>query len=65
MEELPLAEDDLTFEKNGIEIVVDAMSLQYMDDAEIDYTSDFTSSQFVIKNPSAKSSCGCGSSFTV
>ena len=65
LEELPLAEDDLTFEKNGIEIVVDAMSLQYMDDAEIDYTSDFTSSQFVIKNPNVKASCGCGSSFTV
>ena len=65
LEELPPAEDDLTFEKNGIEIVVDAMSLQYMDDAEIDYNSDFTSSQFVIKNPNVKASCGCGSSFTV
>ena len=65
LEPLPPAEDDFTFEKDGIQVVVDGMSMQYLSEAEIDYKSDFTSSQFIIRNPNVKASCGCGSSFTV
>ena len=65
LEELPPAEDDFTFEKDGVGIVIDSISMQYMNEAEIDYTNDLTSAQFVIKNPNVKASCGCGSSFTI
>lgn len=65
LEPLPPAEDDFTFEKDGIQVVVDVMSMQYLSDAEIDYKNDFASSQFIIRNPNVKASCGCGSSFTV
>jgi iron-sulfur cluster insertion protein len=65
LEPLPPAEDDFTFEKDGIQVVVDGMSMQYLSEAEIDYKNDFTSSQFIIRNPNVKASCGCGSSFTV
>jgi iron-sulfur cluster insertion protein len=55
-------EDDIVIEN----LVVDAMSMQYFDNATIDYTSDkLKGSQFVISNPNAKSTCGCGSSFSV
>lgn len=57
-------EDDFVMEKNGIRVLVDAMSMTYLEGAEIDFKKDFTSSQFVIKNPNAKSTCGCGSSFS-
>jgi iron-sulfur cluster insertion protein len=45
--------------------LVDAMSMQYLQGANIDYQDDLTGSQFVISNPNAKSTCGCGSSFSV
>ena len=55
-------EDDLIIDN----LIVDAMSMQYFDNATIDYTSDkLKGSQFVISNPNAKSTCGCGSSFSV
>jgi iron-sulfur cluster insertion protein len=55
-------EDDFVIDK----LVVDAMSMQYFDNATIDFTSDkLKGSQFVISNPNAKSTCGCGSSFSV
>ena len=55
-------EDDFVIEN----LVVDALSMQYFDNATIDYTSDkLKGSQFVISNPNAKSTCGCGSSFSV
>jgi len=55
-------EDDFVIEN----LVVDAMSMQYFDNATIDYTTDkLKGSQFVISNPNAKSTCGCGSSFSV
>jgi iron-sulfur cluster insertion protein len=57
--------DDLIFDKNGIEVVIDALSLSLLSDAVIDYTQDLTSSQFVIKNPNATASCGCGNSFSL
>ncbi len=46
-------------------VVVDAMSMQYLQGAQIDYTEDLNGSQFTIKNPNAQSTCGCGSSFSV
>ena len=46
-------------------VVVDSMSMQYLQGAQIDYTEDLNGSQFTIKNPNAQSTCGCGSSFSV
>ena len=60
-----VAEDDIKVEKNGVTLLVDAMSFQYLVGAEIDYTEDVQGSQFVIRNPNAKTTCGCGSSFSI
>ena len=57
------AEDDTTMHKNGVTLLVDPMSYQYLVGAEIDYTEGLEGSQFIIKNPNATSTCGCGSSF--
>ena len=57
-------EDDTSLQKNGVTLLVDPMSYQYLVGAEIDYTEGLEGSQFVIKNPNATSTCGCGSSFT-
>jgi iron-sulfur cluster insertion protein len=59
------AEDDYDVEANGIHVLVDAMSLQYLNNATVDYKDELMGSQFVISNPNAKTSCGCGSSFGV
>jgi iron-sulfur cluster insertion protein len=59
------APDDAVMEKNGVTLLIDPMSYQYLVGAEIDYTEGLEGSQFVIKNPNAKSTCGCGSSFSV
>ncbi len=58
-------EDDTVMEKNGVKLLIDPMSYQYLIGAEIDYTEGLEGAQFVIKNPSATSTCGCGSSFSV
>jgi iron-sulfur cluster insertion protein len=58
-------EDDTTMQKNGVSLVIDAMSYQYLVGAEIDYKEDINGAQFVIKNPNASTTCGCGSSFSV
>ena len=58
-------EDDFEFSKNGITIVIDAMSMQYMIGAVIDYKEEMMGSSFVIQNPNAESTCGCGSSFSI
>ncbi len=58
-------EDDFVIEKEGVEILVDSMSYQYIAGATVDYKDDLTGSQFVIQNPNAQSTCGCGSSFSV
>ena len=57
-------EDDTSFEKHGVTLLVDSMSFQYLVGAEIDYKEDINGSQFVIKNPNATTTCGCGSSFS-
>lgn len=58
------SDDDTVMQKNGVTLLVDPMSYQYLVGAEIDYTEDLEGSQFVIKNPNATSTCGCGSSFS-
>mgnify|MGYP000893369504 FL=1 len=58
------ADDDTVIEKNGVTLLVDPMSYQYLVGAEIDYSEGLEGSQFVIKNPNASSTCGCGSSFS-
>jgi len=57
-------EDDAVMEKNGVTLVIDPMSYQYLVGAEIDYQESIEGAQFVIKNPNAQSTCGCGSSFS-
>jgi iron-sulfur cluster insertion protein len=58
-------EDDTTMMKNGVTLLIDSMSYQYLVGAEIDYKEDLEGAQFVIKNPNATTTCGCGSSFSV
>ena len=58
-------EDDFTIDRPGVTILVDSMSMQYLQGATIDYKEDLMSSSFVISNPQAVSTCGCGSSFSV
>lgn len=58
-------EDDARIDKAGVTLLVDPMSFQYLAGAEIDYQEGLDGAQFVIKNPQAKSTCGCGSSFSV
>ena len=58
-------EDDFDLEFEGIHLLIDAMSSQYLQGAEVDYTESLQGSQFSIKNPQAQTSCGCGSSFSV
>lgn len=57
-------EDDFTIEKDGIVLLVDSMSSQYLTGARIDYVEDLMGAQFKIENPNAQTSCGCGSSFS-
>jgi iron-sulfur cluster insertion protein len=58
-------DDDFVVEKNTVKFLIDSMSYQYLVGATIDYKEDITGSQFVIKNPNAQTTCGCGSSFSV
>ncbi len=57
-------EDDTAMVKNGVTLLIDPMSYQYLAGAEIDYQEGLEGAQFVIKNPNATSTCGCGSSFS-
>ena len=60
-----VADDDTQVENGGVTVLVDAMSVQYLNGAEIDYKEDLSGAQFVIRNPNASTTCGCGSSFSV
>lgn len=60
-----LAEDDILIEKDGAKVAVDAVSLPFLAGAEIDWVDDLIGSSFKIRNPNAKSSCGCGVSFSI
>jgi iron-sulfur cluster insertion protein len=58
-------EDDFDFDHSGVKVLVDSMSMQYLQGSTIDYRDDITGSSFVINNPQATTTCGCGSSFSV
>lgn len=60
-----LSDGDTQVEKGGVTLLIDPMSFQYLLGAEIDYTESLEGSQFVIRNPNAQTTCGCGSSFSV
>ncbi len=60
-----VADDDTRVERNGVTLLIDPMSFQYLMGAEIDYQDGLDGSRFVIKNPNAQTTCGCGSSFNV
>lgn len=58
-------EDDFVINKTGMSVLIDAMSMQYLQGSTIDFKEDLSGSSFVIQNPGATSTCGCGSSFSV
>ncbi len=57
--------DDLTIERQGVALIVDPMSLQYLIGGAVDYIEGLNGSRFVVTNPNAKTTCGCGSSFSI
>jgi iron-sulfur cluster insertion protein len=59
-----VSDDDTQMEKGGVTLLIDPMSMQYLTGAEIDYQEGIEGAQFVIKNPNATTTCGCGSSFS-
>jgi iron-sulfur cluster insertion protein len=59
-----IEDGDFCVENHGVQLLVDPMSAQYLMGAEIDYKEDLQGAQFVIRNPNAKTTCGCGSSFS-
>jgi iron-sulfur cluster assembly accessory protein len=63
--ESDLQSDDLTFEVDGVTVAVDSISYDFIKGSEVDYVEELIGASFVIKNPKASSSCGCGSSFSV
>jgi iron-sulfur cluster insertion protein len=60
-----VSEDDTKMEKKGVMLLIDSMSYQYLTGSEIDYKEDLEGAQFVIRNPNAQTTCGCGSSFSM
>ncbi len=60
-----IEEDDQIFERDGARVVIDDMSLEFLDGSEIDFTEEIIGASFRIKNPNATASCGCGTSFSV
>ena len=59
------AEDDLVLERDGVRVVIDSVSLPFLSDAEIDFSDELIGARFVVNNPNASSSCGCGISFSM
>ena len=60
-----VAEDDAAIEKDGVTVLIDPMSFQYLVGSEVDYTEGLEGSRFVVNNPNASTTCGCGSSFAI
>lgn len=60
-----MAEDDIRITNDGVTLLVDPLSFQYLMGAEVDYSENLQGAQFVIRNPNASTTCGCGSSFSV
>ena len=63
--DLEQGEDDFEFPLGDYKVLVDSMIMQYLTGAEVDYTEDITGNSFIIRNPNAVTSCGCGNSFSV
>jgi iron-sulfur cluster insertion protein len=63
--DLEQGEDDFEFPLGDYKVLVDSMSMQYLTGAEVDYTEDLSGNSFIIRNPNAETTCGCGSSFSV
>jgi iron-sulfur cluster insertion protein len=59
------ADDDTQVERDGVKVVIDSLSFQYLVGSEIDYTEGLDGSRFVVRNPNAATTCGCGSSFSI
>ncbi|HET7931351.1 MAG TPA: iron-sulfur cluster insertion protein ErpA [Rhodanobacteraceae bacterium] len=57
-------DDDYVLERAGVQLLIDPLSMQYLEGAEVDYVEQLSGAQFVVHNPNAKTTCGCGSSFT-
>lgn len=60
-----MADDDTVIEREGVSVLVDPMSFQYLAGSEVDYTEGLEGSRFVVNNPNATATCGCGSSFSI
>ena len=60
-----LAEDDALVEQDGVGMVIDSMSYPYLEGSEVDYVEDLNGSQFIVTNPNASATCGCGNSFSI
>lgn len=60
-----VAEDDAVVERDGVTMLVDAMSYQYLSGSQVDYLEDLQGAQFVVTNPNATATCGCGNSFAI
>ena len=60
-----IAEDDIVIEQNGVTFVIDPISSQYLEGAELDFTDNGLQSNFILRNPNATTRCGCGQSFSV
>jgi iron-sulfur cluster insertion protein len=60
-----MAEDDAVFEREGVTLLVDALSYEYLLGSQVDYKEDLSGAQFVVNNPNAASTCGCGNSFSI
>ena len=59
------ADDDVTIERDGVTMLVDPVSLQYLSGSEVDFVDDLIGASFKVNNPQAKTSCGCGTSFSI
>jgi iron-sulfur cluster insertion protein len=59
------ATDDMEFDRNGVKLVVDPLSLQYLSGAEVDFIDDLMGTRFIVNNPNASTTCGCGASFGI
>lgn len=59
------ADDDVEFDRGGVKVVVDPLSLQYLGGAEVDFIDDLMGTRFVVNNPNASTTCGCGASFGI
>lgn len=60
-----MAEDDTVIEKGGVKVLVDALSIQYLQGSQVDYEQGLEGSRFTVTNPNAKTTCGCGASFSI